>query len=241
MAKRNPILRAVTWLATRVLPCLVMGITVQLYQASIRGVEPYVYEHVLQPAFWRLGLLLGVLWVSLVWYRAPSTVSNSTAHGGVKGNATIDKTLDQDGSDKQQSRFKTPKTTPRADISNPRFTSWLDPFLSSNNHRTLRMLLVVTIYICILAAALLQMYWLGVTFARVTVKALRFWKEFRTRGHPTCVYGTASLGLVGIVALDVSVLLLGAFAVVPLAICVFELFSFQSCSKTKIEEQVVLF
>lgn len=216
--------------------------TVQLYRASIRGVDPHVYEYTLRPGFWLLGIFLGIIWTAVIWTRAPPTGSSILGKQPAAQDALTDSALEQDNPDKillhdlQQLTIPgTIFTTSSGGRFKPHYTLWLVPFLSGKPHYTSRRVIVTGFYLCILAIALLEMYWIGMTFTRATVKILRFWDGFRKRGNRTWVYGTASLGLFGMMALDVAALLLGSFFVVPLVLCVFEVVSLRLESERTME------
>jgi hypothetical protein len=70
--------------------------------------------------------------------------------------------------------------------------------------------MVTALFLCLLAAALFEIYWFGITITRATTKIIRFWLNFVKRGNSKYC-GILYLGLPGVVAIDAGVLLLARF------------------------------
>ncbi|KAH8657691.1 hypothetical protein BX600DRAFT_499778 [Xylariales sp. PMI_506] len=200
------------------------------HRVSIRGIDPEVYEYVLRPSFWILAVLLSITWLLVIWAKAPHTTISRDASAATVTEAASKSELDEGASTTpsaataQSDAFSiTTSTASSGGDRRPNFRLWLVPFLSQKRYRRRRRIFTLVFYSGLLAVALLEAYWIGVTLTRITTRMVDFWKKFAKRGHPSWVLATGSLGVIGMLGVDAATLLLGSFVVVPLVCCVVEL------------------
>lgn len=193
-------------------------------RAVAHGLNNYVCEYMLKPAFWILALFLGIVWVVFIWAELPAT--HASAHQGpsLEGGGVSQKEDDSDmtASHREVDAPGSPTSSHRTAGSRslkPRLTLWLAPALDSPAGR----FIAAVVYLFFLGAALLEAYWLLVTFGRATSKMAESWSVLASRSPPPWVYGGYALGFGGMLLLDFVAFCFAAAVVVPFALCVFEL------------------
>lgn len=179
-------------------------------RAVAHGLNTHVCEYMLTPAFWILGLLLGIIWVVFIWAELSTATTDTLAHQPPSV---------QDGAVSQKEDNTTSHNTAVSRSLKPRLTLWLAPALESRPGRFIAALA----YLFVLAAALLEAYWLLVTFVRATANMAASWSVLASHTPPLWVYAGYALGFGAMLLLDFVAFCFAAAVVVPFAFCVLEL------------------
>lgn len=155
--------------------------------------DPYVCEHLLRPAFWLLGAALIVHSIATLTHTAPrdespaeipsqKTTSNSTIAGqSTQGDLQDTKT--------KHTALASPPTHPAQNPANrsPRhYTHRIAPYLTTR----WRTAAAITAYLAIIAAQLLEGYWVASTYGRIMTELFRtfLWLARSGRWAAAAVY-----------------------------------------------------
>ncbi|KAK3935911.1 hypothetical protein QBC46DRAFT_396450 [Diplogelasinospora grovesii] len=197
-------------------------------QQPWRGLDPYVCEYALKPAFWVVGILSVTFWFVTVGYaieekkraeqdaKTASATPTITTSGPVKLEAAA--ATDTSKKSWRELRYPNPPRSGQKKRFAPHFTLWISRYLTTRWRKAA----ALVVYLAILGVQLLEAYWVAATLARAMAKLVRVW--LHQVGSGEWVATASMTWTIAVVSLlDAIVTFSGGLIVMLQVLCIVEL------------------